>query len=203
MRNAAKWVILSLIYLLVLPFGWSTKLFYMLFRSSILFNMFAQLFSLLPGLPGSYMRTCFYHQTLKESHLNVEYSFGSVVTKITTSIGRNVYIGLYTSIGYAEIGQGTVMANYISILSGRRQHNFDDPSKPIFADEDVFSMVKVGANCFIGEKVTVMANVGSNTVLGAGAVVVKDLPDFVVAVGNPAKVIKERPRHQKADRVGS
>ena len=34
-------------------------------------------------------------------------------------------------------------------------------------------------------------NIGNNAVIGAGSVVTKDIPDNVVAVGNPCKVIRE------------
>ncbi len=46
--------------------------------------------------------------------------------------------------------------------------------------------------CRIGAGVHVMPGVtiGNNVVIGGGSVVVKDIPDNVVAVGNPAKVIK-------------
>jgi acetyltransferase-like isoleucine patch superfamily enzyme len=37
-----------------------------------------------------------------------------------------------------------------------------------------------------------MADIGNYAVLGAGSVVVKSIPDFAIAVGNPAKVIKLR-----------
>lgn len=53
--------------------------------------------------------------------------------------------------------------------------------------------VTVGNNVWIGGGVTVLPGVtiGNNVVIGAGSVVVKDIPDNVVAVGNPCKVIRE------------
>ena len=52
--------------------------------------------------------------------------------------------------------------------------------------------ITVGNDVWIGAGVQVMPGVtiGSNVVIGAGAVVVKDIPDNVVAVGNPCKVIR-------------
>jgi maltose O-acetyltransferase len=47
----------------------------------------------------------------------------------------------------------------------------------------------VGEYCWIGESAIIMGNVGSGTTIGAGAVVVKDIPAGVVAVGNPARVV--------------
>lgn len=53
--------------------------------------------------------------------------------------------------------------------------------------------IKVGNNVWIGGNVVVLPGVtiGDNSVIGAGSVVTKDIPSNVVAVGNPAKVIKE------------
>lgn len=50
----------------------------------------------------------------------------------------------------------------------------------------------IGDNVSLGANVTIIGNVhiGNNVTIGAGSVVVKDLPDNCVAVGNPAKVIK-------------
>lgn len=50
----------------------------------------------------------------------------------------------------------------------------------------------IGDNVSLGANVTIIGNVkvGNNVTIGAGSVVVKDLPDNCVAVGNPARVIK-------------
>ena len=44
----------------------------------------------------------------------------------------------------------------------------------------------------MGDHSVVMADVGDHTIVGAGSIVVKELPAYVVAVGNPARVIRER-----------
>lgn len=53
--------------------------------------------------------------------------------------------------------------------------------------------IKVGSNVWIGGNVTVLPGVeiGSNTVIGSGSVVTKNIPDGVIAVGNPCKVIRK------------
>ena len=52
--------------------------------------------------------------------------------------------------------------------------------------------VTIGDNVWIGGNVTILPGVtiGSNVTIGAGSVVVKDIPDNSIAVGNPCKVIK-------------
>lgn len=53
--------------------------------------------------------------------------------------------------------------------------------------------VSIGDNVWIGGSVTILPGVkiGNNVTIGAGSVVTKDIPDNVVAVGNPCKVIRE------------
>lgn len=53
--------------------------------------------------------------------------------------------------------------------------------------------ITIGDNTWLGGNVTVLPGVtiGSNAVIGAGAVVTKDIPDGVVAVGNPARVLRK------------
>lgn len=192
MRALLKRFVVGLFWALVLPAGLASRLLHAGFGTSQVYEFFAQIFALMPGLPGRMMRTCFYHQTLKEAHLDLDIGFASLISKIGTRIGRGVLITGYTTIGLAEIGEGAVIANYVSVLSGRYQHNFSDPTQAILSGNDTFSSVRIGAGTFIGEKCIIMADVGDLTIVGAGSVVVKPLPGSVVAVGNPARIVKER-----------
>lgn len=53
--------------------------------------------------------------------------------------------------------------------------------------------VTIGDNVWIGGNTVIVpgVHIGSNTVIGAGSVVTKDVPDWVIAAGNPCKVIRE------------
>ena len=55
--------------------------------------------------------------------------------------------------------------------------------------------ITVGSDVWIGGNVTILPGVtiGSNVVIGAGSVVTRDIPDHVVAVGNPCRPVKELP----------
>lgn len=52
--------------------------------------------------------------------------------------------------------------------------------------------VRIGRNCWIGAGVVIVPGItiGDNAVIGAGSIVTKDIPDNVVAVGNPCKVLR-------------
>lgn len=59
--------------------------------------------------------------------------------------------------------------------------------------------VHIGRNCWIGAGAIIMPGVtiGDNTVIGAGSIVTKDIPENVVAVGNPCRVMREINEHDK------
>ena len=53
--------------------------------------------------------------------------------------------------------------------------------------------VKIGDNVWVGGSVVINPGVtiGNNVVIGSGSVVTKDIPDNVIAVGNPCRIIRE------------
>lgn len=59
--------------------------------------------------------------------------------------------------------------------------------------------IHIGRNCWLGAGVIVMpgVNIGDNSVIGAGSIVTKDIPENVVAVGNPCKVLREINEHDE------
>jgi len=74
-------------------------------------------------------------------------------------------------------------------------HNFDDPDRSVVGQgwQDVGPM-EIGRNSWIGMGSVVLPGVriGEGCVVGAGSVVTRDLEDFTVAVGNPARAIRSR-----------
>lgn len=59
--------------------------------------------------------------------------------------------------------------------------------------------VHIGKNCWIGAGAIILPGItiGENGVVGAGSVVTKDLPDNVVAVGNPCRILREINKHDE------
>jgi len=192
MKKLIKSVIYGIIYVLVLPMGLLALLFKKILGTEIVFEFFAQSLSLVPGILGIPVRGCYYKQTLKKCSLNLETLFGCRITKMGCMLGERVAIGAYTSIGLSEIGDYTVISSYVSVLSGARQHDFSKSDKSVLDGPEYYSMLKMGSRVFVGEKSLIMADVGDDCVIGAGSVVVKEIPDGKIAVGNPARAIKDR-----------
>jgi len=151
---------------------------------------FAQSFARIAGPPGEYLRRAFYAQTLESCSKKCCISFGTFFSHPQAAVEDGVYIGAYCIIGKARIRRNTQIGSNVHILSGRRQHARDEAGNILGAEEGVFEEITIGADCWIGTSAVVMANVGEGSTVGAGAVVTKDIPPGVVAVGVPAQVIK-------------
>lgn len=192
MRKLVRQIIFICFYVLALPAGLSSILFYRLFKYKNCFLGWGEFLSLIPGPPGIFIRGAFYKQTLKKSHSSLIVMFGSHITKMETEIERNVIIAGHTTVGLAKLEERAAISNHVSILSGGRQHDFTDPDDDMFTKEESFERVIIGRNTFIGDHSTIMADIGDRALIGAGSVVVKEIPAYAVAVGNPARVIKDR-----------
>jgi acetyltransferase-like isoleucine patch superfamily enzyme len=110
------------------------------------------------------------------------------------SIGKGSIIGHFNHIfatSEIEIGMNVLTADKVFITDN--QHQFDNIHIPIHTQGvKQLSKVKIGDGSWIGENVCIIgASVGKNSVIGANSVVTKDIPDYCVAVGAPAKVIKK------------
>ncbi|MDQ6529602.1 DapH/DapD/GlmU-related protein [Flavobacterium sp. LHD-85] len=116
-------------------------------------------------------------------------------------IGENVQINDYVHITAMEkvsIGNNVLLASkiYISDCSHGSYSGDSNDSNPKInpSDRPLFSSpVIIKDNVWIGESVSILPGVtiGEGTIIGANSVVTKSLPDFVIAVGIPAKTIKK------------
>lgn len=109
-------------------------------------------------------------------------------------IGDNSGIGINSRIcGPITIGDNVMMGPDVIILTER--HKFDRLDIPIREQGHYLpALVTIGDDVWIGTRVIILpgVSVGKGAVIGAGAVVTKSLPEYSVACGNPARVVKYR-----------
>ena len=156
-------------------------------RINVLYTSFAQLFSLFPGIGGTFLRSAFYKYTLRECSLDTSIAFGSFFSSRLARVEANVAIGSFCVIGRARIGARTQIASHVEIPSGRHQHGHDEDGQ---IGDGEFQEVEIGPDCWIGASAVIMARVGQGSTIGAGSVVVKDIPGGVIAAGVPARIIR-------------
>lgn len=125
-------------------------------------------------------------QSIIEDFVTVNNGVGNVI------IGNNTMIGIGSVIiGPVSIGNHVMLAQNI-VVSGLN-HGYEDPAIPPSLQKELKKQIVIsddvwiGANCVITAGITI----GKHVVVGAGSVVTKSIPDYCVAVGNPAKIIKQ------------
>ena len=125
---------------------------------------------------------------------------GSVVEDFSTinnGVG-DVFIGDRTIIGIGNviigpisIGNDVMFAQHI-VASGLN-HGYEDVTLPPSVQKVNTAKITIGDDVWVGANTVITAGVtiGKHAVIGGGSVVTKNIPDYCVAVGNPAKVIKK------------
>lgn len=121
-------------------------------------------------------------------------------------IGNNTYIGSNTQIGAIEkvsIGSYVVISNYVRIIDNNNHPT--DPLERLAMSKSGFynenwewsnsdhKPIIVEDNVWIGEFVRICKGVriGKGSIVAASAIVTKDVPDYSIVAGNPARVVKK------------
>lgn len=104
-----------------------------------------------------------------------------------TTIGRFAHI---VALRDVIIGNNVLIADKVYISDNL--HGYEDTTTPIKNQPVLFkARVEIGDNSWIGENVSIIgASIGKHCVIGANSVVTRDIPDYSIAVGSPARVIK-------------
>lgn len=120
---------------------------------------------------------------------------------IIRTYGGNVEIGSLTTIGpysciygggVVKIGSGVRIGPSCSIIAAN--HRFSDVEKPIYLQGMVCTGIEISDDVWIGAGATILdgVRIGKGAVIAAGAVVSKDVPDWAIVGGVPARFIKSR-----------
>jgi len=108
-------------------------------------------------------------------------------------IGANCSIGNFNHIYATQrvmIGDSVLTADKVYISDNI--HGYEDITQPVIKQKIVQKKtVVIGDGSWIGENVCVIgASIGKHCVIGANSVVTRNIPDYCIAVGSPAKVVK-------------
>ncbi len=128
-----------------------------------------------------------------ENYLGVRFN-PSIIIKDGVSIQQNIHL---TCANLIIIGKNTAVAANVTITD--IHHPYDDISLPIEQQKLVVNEVVIGEDCKIYNNVVILpgVHIGKHVTIGANSVVTHNIPDFCVAVGNPAKVMKKYDFEQK------
>lgn len=124
-----------------------------------------------------------------------ERSYLAAHTHITgrVRIGAESSVNLFTAVrGDVTIGDGVRIGASTSILAF--DHGTADPETPIRHQPHTSTGITIDDDVWLGAHVLVLdgVRIGAHSVIGAGAVVIRGIPAYSVAVGNPARVVRDR-----------
>jgi acetyltransferase-like isoleucine patch superfamily enzyme len=192
MKGAVKMIVRGLALLLVLPCVMVFRLGVLVLGPEKAFPGWSQAFSLAPGLAGVYLRAAFYRLVLRRCAADAWLGFGTVFSHAGADVGRKVYVGVYCCLGDITLEDDVLIGSHVSVANGGAQHGIERIDIPIREQPGTWPRVTIGRGSWIGDRAVVLADVGQGCVVGAGSVVTRPLPDYAVAVGVPAKVIRYR-----------
>jgi len=118
-----------------------------------------------------------------------------------SSYGGSISIGNYCSINPNSIlyGHGNIkIGNYVRIAANTiiipANHIFSNKEQNIMDQGETRKGIIIDDNVWVGANVIILDGViiGEGSVIGAGSIVTKSIPPFSVAVGSPAKILKQR-----------
>lgn len=119
--------------------------------------------------------------------------------------GNDIKVGDYVGFGSnfkclnrtLNMGNYIMMAEDVLFLGGN--HVYKDLETPMmFQSDTVKAILKIDDDVWIGARAIILPgckHIGRGVIIGAGSVVTKDIPDYAIVGGNPAKVIKFRTDH--------
>jgi acetyltransferase-like isoleucine patch superfamily enzyme len=112
---------------------------------------------------------------------------------VSLKVGDNSYIGRnahFVSMKEVIVGKDVLIADNVFISDNI--HQYDDITVPIKDQPLCFKgAVTIGDQSWLGENVSVIGcSIGKHCVIGANSVITSNIPDYSIAVGSPAKVIK-------------
>lgn len=114
---------------------------------------------------------------------------GDIVIDDFANLGFNCEI---FSASRVRVGKRILMAAYTYLVGG--DHLYDRVDIPVLEQGRTAQGIEVDDNVWLGSHVVVTdgSRVGRDAIIGAGAVVVGEIPEFAIATGIPAKVIRDR-----------
>ena len=108
-------------------------------------------------------------------------------------VGNNSELGTRSLIqSNVSIGNNVIMGPDVKIYS--RNHEFSDTTLPIQNQGKRYLHTVIGNDVWIGANVIILpgVSIGSHSVIAAGSVVTKNVDEYAIVGGNPAKFLKSR-----------
>jgi len=141
---------------------------------------------------SKWIRYFFIKNSIEKCGTNIKIE-NNVLLSPFIELGNNIEINEYCRIrANVKIGNDVLLGPGVQLLS--INHTFKSLDIPIrLQGEDVGTII-IGNDVWIGTNAIILPNVviGNHVIVGAGAIVTRDIPDYAIVAGNPAKIIRYR-----------
>lgn len=191
MSHFIKVALNFLAQLVIMPLVLLTWLESILARNAeLVFHTCGQFVSLLPGLPGAFLRRAYYTLTLERCSPHCHIGFGVLISHRSTVIDAHTYIGNYALIGSCHLGEHCLIGSRASIVSGKSLHEKNPDGSWTAFKHDKLARIHLGKHVWVGEGAILMADIGEGSCVGSGSVVTTKVKSGVMVTGNPARFVK-------------
>ena len=154
------------------------------------------------GVLHAHIKFVLYHHFLKHHNISKNY-YHSFIHPLSyfpesSQYENGFYIGQLSAVSsFNNFGFGVTIKKSCSI----GHHSYFGDFVTINPGSVIAGYANIGEGTEIGTSATVSNNItiGKHCLIGAGSVVTKDIPDRVIAYGNPCRVIRENERWERAD----
>lgn len=163
------------------------------------FRFWGDVMSVLPGLPGAYLRRAYYCWTLESCSSRCHIGFGTIFAHRQATVEDSVYLGTYSLLGSVLLRRACLIGSRASIISGGAQHQRNSAGEWLPAKAENLQCVEIGTNAWLGEACLVAADVGPGAMVAAGSVVTRNVPRNVMVAGNPARFVKKLNEPEMSD----
>ncbi len=139
---------------------------------------------------------------LEQCGTNVNIEKNAIFSPKTT-LGNNSGIGINAKIyGECHIGNDVMMGTDVTIITRNHRHDRTDIPMRLQGFEEE-KPVYIGNDVWLGDRAMIMpgVHIGSGSIIAAGSIVTKDIPDYSIVGGVPARIISKRKDSEKVNDI--
>jgi len=142
--------------------------------------------ALVPGSVGVLLRRYWYQHTLRRCGSQLSVQWMGFIYRSEAGVGDNVYIGPFSAVSNADLGDDVMLGTHVSVAQGAHQHGVERIDMPMRRQTGELRQVTIGADVWVGTAAVILADVAPGSVVGADAVVIRTFETYSVLVGVPA-----------------
>jgi hypothetical protein len=156
-------------------------------RSARFFGASKEILAIVPTIIGEYLRLAYYWGVCTEVSPEASFLFGCMLARQDAIVRSGTVVGAFCIIGHVDIGENVLLGARVSIISGKYVHGKPGERIDESSGQHEFQTIKVGRDSWIGQDAVLLESVGEGCTVAAGSVVLREVPDGITVMGNPAR----------------